>query len=96
MYIMAGLLLVGFVANLLVRLVDPKYHFQGSSGPTRSSTVTPATLTSQGDWERFMKDTQPDYDQKPVARLVISWAVVGIPLLWAIYQTLLKSLALFN
>ena len=43
-----------------------------------------------------MKDTQPDYDQKPVARPVISWAVVGLPLLWAVYQTLLKSLALFR
>lgn len=42
------------------------------------------------------KDTQSDYDQKPVARLVISWAVVGVPLLWAVYQTLLKSLALFR
>lgn len=43
-----------------------------------------------------MKNTQPDYDQKPVARLIISWAVVGLPLLWAVYQTLLKSLALFR
>lgn len=39
-------------------------------------------------------NAQPDYDQKPVARLVISWAVAGVPLLWAVYQTFLKSLAL--
>lgn len=32
----------------------------------------------------------------PVARLVVSWAVVGLPLLWAIYQTFLKALALFR
>ena len=51
MYIMAGLLLVGLVANLLVRPVDAKYHFQGSSRPARGPTVTPATSasTSQGD-----------------------------------------------
>lgn len=29
MYIMAGLLVIGFIANLLVRPVDPKYHFKG-------------------------------------------------------------------
>ncbi len=29
MYVMAGLLVIGFIANLLVRPVDPKYHFKG-------------------------------------------------------------------
>ena len=35
-------------------------------------------------------------DKPPVARLVISWAVVGPPLVWAVYQTFLKALALFR
>jgi MFS family permease len=29
MYVMAGLLVIGFIANLLVRPVDPKFHFKG-------------------------------------------------------------------
>ena len=29
MYLMAGLLVIGFVANLAVRPVDPKHHFSG-------------------------------------------------------------------
>lgn len=47
MYIMAGLLLVGLVANLLVRPVNAKYHFKASSQPARGPTVTLAP--SQGD-----------------------------------------------
>ena len=35
MYIMAGLLVVGFVANLLVGAVDPKYHFVAADSPTQ-------------------------------------------------------------
>ncbi|MDT5295183.1 MAG: hypothetical protein QOJ76_2063 [Acidobacteriota bacterium] len=30
------------------------------------------------------------------ARLAISWLVVSVPLLWGIYQTFEKSLALFR
>lgn len=32
----------------------------------------------------------------PVLRLVISWAIVGVPLLWGVYQTFIKALALFR
>ncbi len=54
MYIMAALLIVGFVANLLVRPVDPKYHFKGGKQPEPGPTVTPpgrvsVTRPSQGD-----------------------------------------------
>jgi hypothetical protein len=31
MYVMAGLLAVGFVANLAVRPVDPKHHYKGAA-----------------------------------------------------------------
>lgn len=30
------------------------------------------------------------------ARLVSSWAIVGIPLAWGVYQVVVKSLALFT
>jgi len=40
MYIMAGLLVVGFVANLLVRPVDPRHHYAGGdsqANPTEAN-----------------------------------------------------------
>jgi hypothetical protein len=30
------------------------------------------------------------------ARVAISWIVVGVPLLWGVSQTVMKSLALFQ
>jgi MFS family permease len=32
MYIMCGLLLIGFLCNLSMRAVNPKYHYQGATG----------------------------------------------------------------
>ncbi|MBC7796111.1 MAG: OFA family MFS transporter [Pyrinomonadaceae bacterium] len=32
-YVMAGLLIIGFISNLLVRPVDAKHHFQGDTSP---------------------------------------------------------------
>ncbi len=34
--------------------------------------------------------------QSSTARLAISWLVVSVPLLWGIFQTFEKSLALFR
>ena len=30
------------------------------------------------------------------ARIVVSWLIVGIPLLWGVSQTVMKSLVLFQ
>jgi|GEM_PF-1307596 len=32
----------------------------------------------------------------PVARLVASWVLVGVPLAWGVFQTFLKALPLFT
>ena len=42
-------------------------------------------------------DARPDEPRKsPVILLVIAWTFVGIPLAWGVYQTFIKSLALFK
>jgi hypothetical protein len=33
---------------------------------------------------------------RPIGRLIISWAIVGIPLAWGVAQVVQKSLALFK
>jgi hypothetical protein len=35
-------------------------------------------------------------NKKPSLLLILSWAVVGIPLIWGITQTFYKALALFK
>lgn len=32
----------------------------------------------------------------PVARLILAWGFVGIPLVWGVYQTVMKAWALFK
>jgi len=32
----------------------------------------------------------------PVLRLVLAWGFVGIPLVWGVYQTVVKAWALFR
>ena len=36
------------------------------------------------------------YESVPVGRLVLAWAVVGVPLVYGVSQVFIKSLALFQ
>lgn len=40
--------------------------------------------------------TQPSAPTSQTARLVISWLIVGIPLIYALYQTIKSILPLFG
>ena len=41
-------------------------------------------------------NAQQDTEQVPVGKLAIYWTIVGVPLLWGVYQTFIKALALFQ
>ena len=42
-------------------------------------------------------DTRPNPSSKdPTLLLALAWSFVGIPLAWGVYETILKSLALFK
>lgn len=79
MYVLAGLLAVGFVANLLVRAVAER-HFNDAApagdSPTRAGAVTPLQT-------------------RPGSKLLIAWAAVGLPLGWGVFETLRKAVQLF-
>ena len=94
MYILVGMLAIGFVCNLLVRPVDPK-HF-----------MTPAELAEE---KRLAHDGPAsgggadDSDASVGAaglgtRLlpVLAWAAVCIPLAWGIYRTAQSVVMLFR
>jgi len=83
---MVGVLAVGFVANLLIRQVADRFHEpdhderQLAEAPAGGGGVATATRTST--------TTRP-------ALLVASWAIVGIPLLYGVWQTFVKVAGLF-
>jgi len=80
MYLMAGLLVVGFVCNLLVRRPE---HAQTVTTPiSGEATPPPAEVNVPGNVNWLT--------------LGFRWAWVGIPLAWGVSQTILTSLALFG
>jgi MFS family permease len=86
-YIMVGVLAIGFICNLLTRPVNERHHYKGAL-PTTAPPAAARTVSAALQ-ESF------DHPTTSSARLAIAWIFVGIPLTWGVYQTLLKSLALF-
>jgi len=42
MYIMAGLLVIGFICNFLVKAVDARFHMEANDARTKDPGVAPA------------------------------------------------------
>jgi MFS family permease len=87
MYILAGLLAVGLLCNLLVRPVDPRFHMKPdagrpAAGPSAAPTPMEATPVSRST-------TSP-------AVVLLAWILVGVPLGWGVYETLLNAMKLFK
>jgi MFS family permease len=83
MYIMAGLLAVGLICNFLVRPVNPRFHMKTDAGAAKAAVAAPvgvATGTSS---------TSP-------VTVFLAWALVGVPLLWGVYETVLNAMKLFK
>ncbi|MCX6405447.1 MAG: OFA family MFS transporter [Propionibacteriales bacterium] len=80
---MVGVLAVGFVANLLVRPVASRFHEPRSTEPTADQG---GPSSAQGE------DTTAE-GVTPLA--VVAWLVVGIPLVYGVYETVVKASALF-
>ncbi|MGA8987838.1 OFA family MFS transporter [Aeromicrobium sp.] len=79
---MVGVLMVGFVANLLISPVDERFHEQRTDAEPSSETQA-ATA----------KHDVPVDSAGPL--IVIAWVVVSIPLAYGIYETVAKAADLF-
>jgi MFS family permease len=87
LYLMAGLLVIGFVCNILVRKVEDRFY------------MSDAELADEQ--EKRSGDGDGSSDAHPGAgtfgTLVgVAWVLVGAPLLWGVYQTIRKAAALFE
>jgi hypothetical protein len=87
MYILAGMLVVGFLCNFLVRPLADKWFMteaefaalqksqQPMTGPTGSMGI--------GEWQLN-------------ATSILAWLAVGIPIAWGVWITLDKAFVLFR
>ena len=81
LYAMAGLLVVGFIANLLIRPVAERWYMP-------EGTPTQAAAASGGSYGIGRGGlTLP---------ALLAWGCVGLPLAWGVYITLTKALILFR
>ena len=80
LYMLAGLLVIGFVANILVRPVSARWHVQRAERPMMVVAEQTASGIGRGGF------TMP---------ALMAWACVGLPLLWGVYITLRAVVKLF-
>jgi len=85
LYILAAMLLAGLVANLLIRPL-PASAFMAEEEVTRLQAAAPRSVASTGAGVGSGRFT---------ASAALAWGAVGIPILWGVWTTLVKTAALF-
>ena len=85
LYIMAGLLAVGFICNLMVKPVDPKHYMSDEE------LTTVRAAAHQDDAAGAVSAARGPFGLAGV----LAWAAVGIPFAIGLYIALQKAAALF-
>jgi MFS family permease len=86
MSILAGLLIVGLICNLLIRPVDEKW-FMSVDEFAKEKRLMDDHIH---DEEVSADETDDMVTSTPLVLVYTAWAVVGIPLAWGIYKTLMN------
>jgi MFS family permease len=89
LYILSGLLVLGFICNALVRPVADKYFMTDEQLKAEQ-----ALGHDKGAGGSTVLEWKADPSTKPAA--VLAWLVVGIPLAWGVWVTLQKTAVLFH
>jgi hypothetical protein len=87
-YILAGLLFLGFISNLLVRPVKEHHMMSEEELETEHGH-----LRAPVEEIVFVHSTKPAASSW--AAVVAGWTLVGIPLAWGILKTVEKAASLF-
>jgi MFS family permease len=90
MYILVGMLVIGLIANLLVRPVADKWFMSDAElAEEKRLAHERASASEVGMGPGSGGNT-------PVAVVLLAWAAVGIPLAWGVYRTLQSTAKFFN
>lgn len=88
-FVLAGMLVVGFIANLLVRPVDVKYAMSEQElAEVRRVAHEKAAAVAQAKGDSH-KETHPII-------ATLAWTLVGIPICYGVWNTLQKAWVLFH
>jgi len=89
MYILAALLVVGFVCNWLLRPVPEKYHMKEDPAGAKVTAAAAARSTAADTADVNAAGVSPMI-------VVLAWAAVWIPIGWGVWMTLTKAIVLFR
>jgi MFS family permease len=87
MYILAGMLALGFLANVLVRPLSDKWFMSDEEVASLQAKTAGANLGPTGSFGIGTGGLD--------AKAMLAWAIVGFPLIWGIWVTLKNTAALF-
>jgi MFS family permease len=85
MYVLAGLLAIGFICNLLITPVSPKLYMTGA----QLDALDKGTEGTQLEGATSTAGSTPTY------LVYAAWVPVAIPLLWGVWVTLQKAALIF-
>ena len=88
MYILAGMLALGLIANFFVRPLSEKWYMKEEDVAALQAKSKAADSGPAGSFGIG----RGGFDGKAV----IAWAVVGLPILWGMWITLQKTFVLFG
>lgn len=84
---LAGLLVLAFLLNLLIRPVSARYHITVSELSLTEIPVEATAMASVSDTPKSGRAGLPS---------IFAWVAVGVPILYGIYQTLSKATVLLK
>jgi MFS family permease len=91
MLILAGLLMIGLICNLLIRPVDEKW-FMSESELAQEKHLAEDKIHAE---EVSADETDDMVTSTPLILVYVAWTVVGIPLGWGVYKTLMNASKFF-
>ena len=86
MWILAGLLMIGLICNLLIRPVEEKW-FMSADELAQEKHIAEDKIHAE---EVSANETDDMVTSTPIILVIIAWLVVGIPLAWGVYKTLMN------
>jgi MFS family permease len=88
MYILAAMLVAGFVCNLLIKPVDSRWYMKEEDVAALQAKSSAAGATEGGSYGIGRGGLD--------GMAIGAWLIVGIPILWGVWITLSKALVLFK
>lgn len=88
MYILAGMLALGLIANAFVRPLSDKWFMRDEEVAALQAKTAAASAGPTGSFGIGTGGLD--------GKALVAWALVGIPLLWGVWNTLKASFALFG